>query len=64
MSQELRIGVAGMSCASCVTRVEQAIARQPGVESATVNLAAENALVRFEQADVPQLLDAVRKRRL
>jgi Cu+-exporting ATPase len=60
MSQELRIGVAGMSCASCVSRVEQAIARQPGVESATVNLAAENAIVRFEQADVPQLLAAVR----
>ncbi len=60
MSQELRIGVGGMSCASCVTRVEQAIARQPGVESATVNLAAETAVVRFEQAEVPQLLAAVR----
>jgi Cu+-exporting ATPase len=60
MSRELRIGVEGMSCASCVARVERAIAAQPGVESAAVNLAAENALVRFDQADIPRLLDAVR----
>jgi cation transport ATPase len=38
MSKELHIGVGGMSCASCVTRVERAIASQPGVESATVAL--------------------------
>jgi Cu+-exporting ATPase len=43
-----------------VTRVERAIARQPGVESATVNLAAETAVVRFDQTEVPQLLEAVR----
>ena len=60
MSQELRIGVGGMSCASCVTRVERAIARQYGVESATVNLAAETAVVRFDQAEIPQLIEAVR----
>jgi Cu+-exporting ATPase len=60
MTQEIRIGVSGMSCASCVTRVERAIARQPGVESAEVNLAAGTAIVRFEQAVVPELLDAVR----
>jgi P-type Cu+ transporter len=60
MTQEVRIGVGGMSCASCVTRVERAIARAPGVDSATVNLAAGTAVVRFEQATVPALLDAVR----
>ncbi|HSQ06976.1 MAG TPA: heavy metal translocating P-type ATPase [Chromatiaceae bacterium] len=60
MSQEIRIGVAGMSCASCVARVERAIARQPGVESAAVNLAAQTAVVRFERAEIPALLDAVR----
>jgi Cu+-exporting ATPase len=49
-----------MSCASCVARVERAITRQPGVESAAVNLAAETAVVRFEQAHLPQLLEAVR----
>lgn len=60
MTQEVRIGVGGMSCASCVTRVERAIARQPGVQSAEVNLAAGTALVRFDQASVPDLLEAVR----
>ena len=60
MSQEIRIGVAGMTCASCVARVERAIARQPGVESAAVNLAAQTAVVRFDRAEIPQLLDAVR----
>jgi len=59
-SQELRIGVGGMSCASCVARVERAITAQPGVESAAVNLASETAVVRFEQADVAKLLEAVR----
>jgi Cu+-exporting ATPase len=60
MTQELRIGVGGMSCASCVARVERAIASQPGVESATVNLAAQTAVVRFNQAEIPQLIETVR----
>jgi len=60
MTRELRIGVDGMSCASCVARVERAIAQQPGVESATVNLAAETAVVRFDQVEIPQLIEAVR----
>ena len=60
MTQEIRIGVSGMTCASCVARVERVLARQPGVESAAVNLASETAVVRFDQAQVPQLLEAVR----
>jgi Cu+-exporting ATPase len=60
MTKEVRIGVGGMSCASCVARVERAIGRKGGVESAAVNLAAETAVVRFDQAELPELLDAVR----
>lgn len=60
MSDELRIGVAGMSCASCVSRVERVIAQQPGVTSAAVNLAAQTAVVQFDRVDVPRLLEAVR----
>lgn len=60
MSQELRIGVGGMSCAACVSRVERAIARHPGVVSATVNLAAQTAVVRFDRVEVPDLLAVVR----
>lgn len=39
------IGVGGMTCASCVTRVERALKKVPGVESASINLATEMARV-------------------
>jgi len=39
--------ISGMHCAACVTRVEQALAAVPGVESASVNLATERAQVRL-----------------
>ncbi|NQU61068.1 MAG: copper-translocating P-type ATPase [Rhodospirillales bacterium] len=42
---ELAIG--GMTCASCVARVEKAIAKVPGVVSAEVNLATEKASVSY-----------------
>jgi Cu+-exporting ATPase len=38
--------VEGMSCASCVARVEKAVARVPGVAQASVNLATETVTVR------------------
>ena len=41
-----------MHCAACVSRVEQALAAVPGVESASVNLATERARVRLA-APVP-----------
>ena len=46
-SCEWDLGIGGMTCASCVGRVEKAIARLPGVERATVNLATETARVRW-----------------
>ena len=39
------LGIDGMTCASCVSRVEKALAHVPGVESANVNLATETASV-------------------
>ena len=50
--------VEGMTCASCVGRVERALAAVPGVQSATVNLATERALVRGT-ADVATLVQAI-----
>jgi Cu+-exporting ATPase len=44
--QTVRIG--GMSCASCVARVEKALSAVPGVGRATVNLATETARVESE----------------
>ncbi|MBC7917757.1 MAG: copper-translocating P-type ATPase [Rhodoferax sp.] len=43
----LDIGIGGMTCASCVSRVEKALKRVPGVQAATVNLATESARVVF-----------------
>jgi Cu+-exporting ATPase len=58
--QTVRIG--GMSCASCVARVEKALAAVPGVGRATVNIATETARV---ESDAPleftQLQQAVEK---
>ena len=39
------IGIGGMTCASCVARVERAISKLPDVESVSVNLATESAHV-------------------
>ncbi len=46
----LEIGVQGMTCASCVGRVERGLSKIEGVEAASVNLAAERASVRFDPA--------------
>jgi Cu+-exporting ATPase len=55
------LDVIGMTCASCVGRVEKALARVDGVTAASVNLAAETATVTFDTATatVGQLVDAV-----
>jgi P-type Cu+ transporter len=41
----LRLSITGMTCASCAGRVERALAKVPGVEAVSVNLASEQALV-------------------
>lgn len=46
------IGIGGMTCASCVARVEKALNKVPGVASATVNLATESARITVQSADV------------
>ncbi|MGJ8628117.1 MAG: heavy metal translocating P-type ATPase [Sulfitobacter sp.] len=42
-----RFSIENMSCASCVGRVERALAQMPGVVSAVVNLAKEEATLRM-----------------
>ena len=51
--------VEGMTCASCVRRVEKAIAAVPGVEQASVNLASESAEVMVDPASLPQVIAAI-----
>ena len=58
-SSELELAIEGMTCASCVKRVEKV----PGVAQAQVNLATERARVAFDPtaADAQALVDAVGK---
>src|SRR5438128_5441092 len=52
--------IQGMTCASCVRRVERTLARVEGVTAATVNLAAGRAVVQLSQTvETERLLRAV-----
>ena len=42
------LDIDGMTCASCVGRVEKALNQTPGVEAASVNLATEQAKIRLK----------------
>nr|WP_325250029.1 heavy metal translocating P-type ATPase [Amylibacter sp.] len=62
MSSEtlLTFGIKGMSCASCVGRVEKALRGVAGVQNAQVNLAAENARVEADaEFKAPELVAAL-----
>jgi Cu+-exporting ATPase len=59
--EQLTLGVGGMTCASCVARVEKALRRVPGVSEAAVNLATEKATVSFDPrvTEIDALLSAI-----
>jgi len=52
---ELQLEIIGMTCASCVHHVEQALQKVPGVDGAEVNLALESARVRFQSTQAGSL---------
>ena len=56
MTTLLTLQVEGMTCASCVKRVEKALSAVPGVVSSAVNLASETALVGFAVPAAPGAL--------
>ena len=57
---ESHLQIEGMTCASCVNRVEKALLKVHGVESAVVNLATEQATVNWQTpASAQALLNAV-----
>ncbi|WP_185747532.1 heavy metal translocating P-type ATPase [Thermus tengchongensis] len=60
MALEAKVKVRGMTCASCVARVERALQRAPGVEEARVNLATEEAFLRLQEGvDLKEVLKQV-----
>ncbi len=60
-SSRVEIGIDGMSCASCVAKVEKSLALVPGVISASVNLATGKATIEYlpEVTDVQELKKAI-----
>ena len=61
-TQRIRLSLEGMSCASCVGRVERALRAVEGVTEAAVNLGTEAAEVRFRSpADLAQMAAAVER---
>jgi len=61
MSEQIQLNISGMSCASCVGRIEKALAKVSGVEQASVNLATETATVSGFSLVPQQLIAAVEK---
>ncbi|MES2898517.1 MAG: heavy metal translocating P-type ATPase [Pseudomonadota bacterium] len=56
---ETGLDITGMSCASCVGRVEKALRAVPGVLDVSVNLATERAIIHSQGNEISQLVDAV-----
>ena len=61
-SQTLQLPIDGMTCASCVGRVEKALRQVPGVLDVAVNLATEVATVTLAQGRAPDALAAAVKK--
>ena len=61
-TEKIRIPVSGMTCAACQSHVQKALAKQPGVIDASVNLMMKDASVTFDPAVVTPdgLVDAIR----
>ncbi|MGI9218550.1 MAG: heavy metal translocating P-type ATPase [Hydrogenophaga sp.] len=60
-SCQIDLGIGGMTCASCVTRVEKVLKKQPGVSGATVNLATESARITLAGPDDTQTLALLKR---
>jgi Cu+-exporting ATPase len=53
--------IRGMTCASCVSHVEKALAAVPGVTRVAVNLATETASLDASRTGMQPLVDALRR---
>jgi Cu+-exporting ATPase len=58
---QIDLGIGGMTCASCVSRVERVLKKQHGVSEATVNLATESARVTVGGGDAVQTLAQLKR---
>ena len=63
MLNKLDLRISGMSCASCVAKIEKGLSRVPGVVEANVNFAAEKATIEYDptEANPSDLVDTVKE---
>jgi P-type Cu+ transporter len=63
MQQNISLDIKGMTCASCVNRIERTLKKDVGVLSASVNLATEKAKIDYEDTllDASKLISLVAK---
>ena len=63
MQQNISLDIKGMTCASCVNRIEKVLKKDSGVLSASVNLATEKAKIEYDDAhlDSTKLISLVAK---
>ena len=59
---QLELAIEGMSCASCVRRIENALLAVPGVIHANVNLATQQAQISTGQVAVDKLIQAIEQK--
>lgn len=62
--KEASIGIIGMTCAACATRIEKGLNKMEGVEQATVNLALEKSSIKYDpsklsEADFEKKIEAL-----
>lgn len=59
---DIKLQVTGMTCASCVLRVEKTLMAVPGVQTASVNLATEEATVNVDTTVTAEALAAAARK--
>ena len=59
ISEQVKLPITGMSCASCVAKIEKGLSQMKGVADAKVNFATEKAAVTFDPDQV-QVSDVIR----
>jgi P-type Cu+ transporter len=60
-NSEVDLGIGGMTCASCVSRVEKVLKKQPGVTGASVNLATESARVTLSHSEDAETIARIKR---
>ncbi|EZP76764.1 copper-translocating P-type ATPase [Parageobacillus genomosp. 1] len=62
-AEKVMLDIEGMTCAACAARIEKGLQRMEGVESATVNLATNSAVVEYKEGitSVEAILEKIKK---